>query len=333
MERTREQLKKLQELPLYRKVGFTVARITEFYNKTNGKCYVSCSKGKDSLVLLHIARKIYPNIPAVFCDTGLEYPEVKNLPVDNLTVIRPTVSFKEVLEKYGYPVQSKEVSQTIYKARMGQKDAIAKLNGTRVDTKTGKISQYNIPQHKHFLSAPFRISHMCCEELKKKPFKRYEKMTGNKPILATMAAESSMRRTNWLRYGCNSFNGKRTISQPMSFWTEQDVLRTIYYQNIKIPSVYGELVQNTDSVSLGLSGVSRTGCIFCLYGLKYDGTEDRFHKLEKSHPALYEYCMNALGLKEVLEYLRRPAPRARARASLDTHLGQCYYTTSYANNA
>ena len=309
MERTREQLKALQALPLHRKVGFTVARITEFYNKTNGKCYVSCSKGKDSLVLLHIARKIYPDIAAVFCDTGLEYPEVKNLEVENITVIRPDVSFKTVIEKYGYPVQSKEVSQTIYEARLGQKNAIAKLDGTRLNTKTGEISQYNIPQHKHLLDAPFKISHRCCGELKKKPFKKYEKLTGNKPILGTMAAESVMRRTNWLRYGCNSFEGKRTISQPMSFWTEQDVLRFIYAAKVKIPSVYGDIVfpDKENIMKMQLTGVQRTGCIFCLYGLKYDGAEDRFHKLEKSHPALYEYCMNGLGLKEVLKYLR-PTP-------------------------
>ena len=303
--RTRDELKSLQLLPLHRKVGFTIARIVEFYNKTNGKCYVSCSKGKDSLVLLHIARKVYPNIPAVFCDTGLEYPEVKNFPVDNITVIRPNVSFKKVIEDYGYPVQSKEVSQTIYEARKGQKDAIAKLNGTRLDPKTGKISQYNIPQHKHLLDAPFKISHRCCDELKKKPFKRYEKLTGNKPILGTMADESVMRRTNWLRYGCNSFDGKRTISQPMSFWTEQDVLRAILAAKIKIPSVYGDIVFPDDkSAHCELTGVSRTGCIFCLYGLKYDGPEDRFHKLEKSHPALYDYCMTALGLKDVVTYMR-----------------------------
>ena len=300
--RTREQLKELQALPLHRKVGFTVARITEFYNKTNGKCYVSCSKGKDSLVLLHIARKIYPDIAAVFCDTGLEYPEVKNLEVENITVIRPDVSFKTVIEKYGYPVQSKEVSQTIYKARLGQKNAIAKLDGTRLNTKTGEISQYNIPQHKHLLDAPFKISHRCCDELKKKPFKKYEKLTGNKPILGTMAAESVMRRTNWLRYGCNSFEGKRTISQPMSFWTEQDVLLYIWTKGIKIPSVYGEIVSK--DAKYCTTGISRTGCIFCLYGLKFDGPKDRFHKLAETHPALYDYCMNGLGLKEVLKYLR-----------------------------
>lgn len=299
--RTREQLSKLQALPLERKIGFTAARISEFYQKTNGKCYVSLSKGKDSLVLLAIARKLYIDIPVVFCDTGLEYPEVKNLPIDGVEVIRPDVSFKDVIEQKGYPVVSKEVAQTVYKARKGQSDAIAKLNGTRIDRKTGKLSQFNIPKYKYLLDAPFKISHLCCDELKKKPFKRYEKRTGNKPILATMADESVLRRTNWIRYGCNSFEGKRTISQPMSFWTEQDVLEYICRTGISIPSVYGDIVfENGKYIT---TGVNRTGCIFCLFGLKYDGPENRFDKLKISHPQLYKYCMENLGIKQVLGYL------------------------------
>lgn len=68
---TAERLKELQALPLERKIGFTAARITEAYNRWNGKCYISFSGGKDSTVLLHIARTLFPDIKAVFIDTGL----------------------------------------------------------------------------------------------------------------------------------------------------------------------------------------------------------------------------------------------------------------------
>ena len=44
-----------------------------------GQVYVSFSGGKDSTVLLHIVREMYPNIEAVFVNTGLEYPEFKSL--------------------------------------------------------------------------------------------------------------------------------------------------------------------------------------------------------------------------------------------------------------
>lgn len=60
--------------------------------------------------------------------------------------------------------------------------------------------------------------------MKKKPIHEYEKQTGKKPFIATMASESFIRTRRWLRDGCNAFNAKRPHSNPMSFWTEQDVL-------------------------------------------------------------------------------------------------------------
>lgn len=116
---TRERLKELQALPLERKVGFTAARIAEWYDHYNGKVYVSFSGGKDSTVLLHIARILYPDIKAVFVDTGLEYPEIKEFvkTFDNVDIIRPKLTFKEVIDKHGYPVISKEVSKIVKEAR------------------------------------------------------------------------------------------------------------------------------------------------------------------------------------------------------------------------
>ncbi len=71
-----ERLKELQALDLNRKIMITQTRIIEWYEHYNGQVCVSFSGGKDSTVLLHIARKLYPNITAVFSKTGLEYPEI-----------------------------------------------------------------------------------------------------------------------------------------------------------------------------------------------------------------------------------------------------------------
>lgn len=122
-EHTPEFLKELQSMPLDAKVLLTQARIDEFYSGYNtigyGNAYVSFSGGKDSTVLLDIARKRYPDIPAVFRNTGLEYPEIRRFAKahDNVEVVQPKMAFNEVISKYGYPLIGKEVAEAIYYAR------------------------------------------------------------------------------------------------------------------------------------------------------------------------------------------------------------------------
>ena len=114
-----QRLKELQELPLYRKIQITQTRIIEWYQHYGGKVYVSFSGGKDSTALLDICRKMYPNIPAVFSNTGLEYPEIQSFVKkhDNVKIVRPKMQFSEVISTYGYPLIGKEVAGAIYYAR------------------------------------------------------------------------------------------------------------------------------------------------------------------------------------------------------------------------
>ena len=115
---TMSDLRQRQALPLSAKVSMTKARIREWYNHWDGDVYVSFSGGKDSTVLAHLVHELYPGVPLVFSNTGLEYPEIQSFARKmGAEFVRPKMQFSEVISKYGYPIISKEVSQAIYYAR------------------------------------------------------------------------------------------------------------------------------------------------------------------------------------------------------------------------
>ena len=117
---TLADLQMLQALPLEVKVRKTEERIKEWVEEYGiDGVYVSFSGGKDSTVLLHIARKLFPEMKAAYVDTGLEYPELREFvrSFDNVDWLKPKMNFKQVIEKYGYPFISKEVSECVDGAR------------------------------------------------------------------------------------------------------------------------------------------------------------------------------------------------------------------------
>ena len=312
---TKAELQHLQAQTLERKVRLTQTRIMEYYQKLNGQVYISFSGGKDSTVLLDLARRIYPDIEAVFSNTGLEYPEIVEFvkTFDNVTIVKPKMSFREVLDKYGYPVISKEIAEAIYGARKGQPNRLKKINGLLVD-KDGNKTLYNADKYKWLMDAPFKISEYCCHVMKKQPFKRYEKSTGKHPIVGSMTDESRLRQQNWFRYGCNSFDG-RIMSAPMSFWTEQDVLQYLKRTEIPYCKIYGDIVpkgcigqMSMDGVDtlLMTTGAKRTGCMFCMFGVHLEGEPNRFQMMKKTHPKLYRYCIEDLGVGKVLDFIGVP---------------------------
>jgi len=169
----------------------------------------------------------------------------------------------------------------------------------------GERANYNQERYKFFLEAPFEISNACCNRLKKEPLHRYSKQTGRLPITAQMAEESRLRTQKWIQNGCNGFQMRSPISNPMAFWTENDVLQYIAENNLPICSVYGEVVEDygdqldgqMDLSDYGLAepdkkykttGCSRTGCMLCGFGCHMEKPgEGRFEMLKETHPKMY----------------------------------------------
>lgn len=288
------------------KQRLTKTRIQEWYDNWGGLVYVSFSGGLDSTVLLHLVRSVLGNdVPAVFSDTGLEFPELRGFvkTFDNVTWIKPKMPFTQVIKQYGYPIISKETAAKIRKLRHGNlsdKYRNYLLNGDE----RGKLGML-AKKWQYLVNAPFDTSEKCCDVMKKTPFREYHKRTGRVPFIGVTQDESFMRERQYARTGCNVYDAGKPKSQPLGFWTKQDVFRYVVENNLKICSVYGEIKQRKDGTYY-LTGEQRTGCVFCAFGCHLESEPNRFQRLEKTHPQLYKYCMEKLGMKEVLDYIGVP---------------------------
>ena len=307
------ELRLMQNYPLELKIMKTQQRIREWVNEYGEDgVYVAFSGGKDSTVLLHIVRSLYPNVEGVFANTGNEFPEIVQFvrKQENIKWVRPRKSFAKVLKEEGYPIISKKTSRMLRDLK----------NPTEKNTKTRRLylSDYALDRdgnptevkncsfklaykHRYLIDSPFNISEKCCNYLKKYPMQDYERLSGKKPLVGTQASESNMRESTYLKTGCNNFKGGK--SQPLGFWTEQDILEYIYKFNLEIASVYGEV--QFDGVKYTTTGESRTGCVACGFGCSMWKTDEdnRYLRLEKTHPKLHNHVINTLGLKEVLDYM------------------------------
>lgn len=341
-----QRLKELQALPLERKIQITQNRIQEWYMHYDGGVYVSFSGGKDSTVLAYLTRQLFPDVPLVFSNTGLEYSSIQKFARDAGAVfVYPKMGFSDVVSTYGYPLISKEVAEAIYYARRIKNSGVAtmrervrtilrkrpELLGMRTVSSGGAFSNPwlydetgvfqgnrrtillgNEPDitdgssvssgksmfnKEKWLPAaqelPIFISHYCCNVMKKLPMKKYSRVSKRKPIIGTLTDESRIRKQAWIRHGCNSFDSKSPTSQPMSFWTEQDVLTFIKQSGIQIADVYGDIVPMSDKPEAPLccTGCDRTGCTFCGFGA-HNKNDNRFLTLAELDLKKYEYSMN-----------------------------------------
>lgn len=296
------ELKLMQNYPLDIKIAKTKNRIREFYEYFNGEVYVAFSGGNDSLVMLHIIRSLYPDVPAVFVDTGVEFPEVRRFvkTFDNITILKPEKNFSQVISECGYPVVSKDVSNAVRLARKNIADGKITARVKQFDG-SQKGSRFDKSKWRFLLDSPFLISEQCCDIFKKKPFKKFEKETGLHGYIGVLASEGGVRLSGYLRTGCNNYRFGN--SKPLGFWTHQDILNYIKIYNLNICSIYGDIYFDEAKQKLRVTGEPRTGCMGCAFGCHLEKYPNRFQRMKITHPHRYNYFIEKLNYKEVLEFI------------------------------
>ena len=279
---TREDLHIRQGWTLKQKIDHSLGVIDQFVSRMNGQVYLSFSGGKDSTVLLHLCEIIKPDIKCVFVNTGCESIDVVRFvnklkdQGHNIEIIRPKLTPRQVWEKYGFPLVSKDQAFKI--------DLVRKNPNSKSALKFMRDSnQFTISKGFRYLCdtelTKYNTSAHCCDKLKKEPCKQYEKQTGLRPIVGTLASESMLRETAYLRIGqCNSFAEGHEKSYPLSIWTDSDIWQFISDNNIELAEIYSK-------------GVDRTGCVCCGFGaqLKSDRRLATFYRL---YPKYYNMVLN-----------------------------------------
>ena len=289
MKERRSTLQTLYSLPLDQKIERSKYLIKEAINEFGLEhVYISYSGGKDSTVLSHIAKSLYPNILHLFANTTNEYPETiqhikweKEKNNTNIITVLPIDchgelwTFKKVVERYGYPMFSKRVSNAIRTYQHALSERTKQNSQDYIDRNFKKYDKYK----------ELPISDKCCDKLKKEPLRRKAKELGLEcAILGILASESYQREKDWLEHGCNVFHERSdNQSRPLSFWTEEDILEYIAKYDVKIPKLYE-------------MGYNRNGCMYCGFGVHLEPSHcNRYQKLKQTHPTQYTYFHNNFG--------------------------------------
>ncbi|MDE0555839.1 MAG: phosphoadenosine phosphosulfate reductase family protein [Candidatus Poribacteria bacterium] len=225
--------------------------------KATDKVAVAFSGGKDSLVALHLTLQIKPDIPVLFVNTGIEFPEsleyTRKLAKDwdlNFHEANAKVNFWRLTEEQGLPVAGR--GNTTFMQDLSEK-------------------------------ADVKLSNSCCHRMKETParqFYREHEIEGT--VTGLRVSESLMRKYNFADYGALRYSSiyNALISWPLYAWLDEDIAKYIKKNNLPRNPIY-EL------------GYNRVGCWACLQDMFYK--DSRLFTLQKEHPNMYKTIRKKFG--------------------------------------
>lgn len=257
-----------------------VAKIRQVISKYGeDSFYLSFSGGKDSTVLSWLIDYALPNnkIPRVYANTGIELNMIRDFVIelqktdDRIVIIKPTVPIRQMLEKDGYPFKSKEHASHLSEyQRMGEKSA----NYQRYLYPEEKRKRYGCPKILRYQFTPefnLKISKKCCDELKKKPLKKWMK-ENNKTFCIT----GMIREEGGARNQISCINVKQKKFHPLAPITKVWEEWLISKYNIVICDIYKSPYN-----------FKRTGCKGCPFAIDIQKELDT---LEKFFPNERKQC-------------------------------------------
>jgi 3'-phosphoadenosine 5'-phosphosulfate sulfotransferase (PAPS reductase)/FAD synthetase len=258
------------EKMLIEKAQIKIFNVIAFKGKEN--VALSFSGGKDSTVLKHLIDSVLSKIKPVFCNTCVEYNSIVDFvkSFDNVEIVKPKYSFVQIIEKYGFPIISKEQSR--YLSDIKNPKVSQRMKDIRLSKSNFSIAK----KWRWLLETDIKISDKCCYHLKKAPLNKlkYYYFTGER------IAESTLRKQKY--HTCILPN--KCI--PLRLWSDELINKYIEYHDIKICDIY--------------KCEKRTGCKFCLYGIQYEKRPNRIDRLKFIEPKSYEFAKK-IGIIDLME--------------------------------
>lgn len=215
------------------------------------ECYISFSGGKDSTVLHYLIDEAIPNneYERVFCDTGIEYNDIRNFVNEfvekdkRFRIIRPNENIKKFLESDGYPFKSKRHAKMVRSYQHSIQDGRPVYPYVQKYIDPENESHFRCPKSLRYqFSEDFelRVSHKCCDKLKKQPFHKYEKETGRTLRITGVRKEEGGLRAIHLSGGCvfKDKNGKIYQFTPLGPVSDEFVDWYIETRNIQLAKLY-----------------------------------------------------------------------------------------------